>query len=77
MTANLFSLSYRVPAITQAGLCAGMLLLINMIPLFAELHLGFLTDLLSVHMITYYLLYHSAGLISFIFVLFHILVMLD
>ncbi len=76
MTANLFSLSYGVSTISQAGLRAGTLSLINMIRLFAGPHLGFLADLLGVSVITYRRLHRSTGLVSFALFLFHILIVL-
>ena len=75
MAANLFSLSYRVSTISQAGLRGGTLSLINMIPLFAGPHLGFLADLLGISVAAYRRLYRSAGLVSSALFLFHVLTM--
>lgn len=75
MAANLFSLSYRVSAISQAGLGAGTLSWINMIPLFAGPQIGFLADLLGVSVAAYRYLHRSAGLVSSALFLFHVLTM--
>ncbi len=74
VTANVFCLSFRASTVSQAGLRAGILSLINAVPLFAGPHLSFLADVLGVSVITYRHFHRSAGLMSFCLVLFHVLV---
>ena len=74
LTGNIFCFSFRVSTISEAGLRAGTLSLINTIPLFAGPHLGFLADLLGVSLRTYRHVHRSAGLMSFALILFHVLV---
>jgi hypothetical protein len=74
ITVNLFCLSFRTLNISEASLRAGSLSLINMTPLFAGPHLGFLADLFGFSLDTYRLLHRSAGLMSFACILFHVLV---
>jgi hypothetical protein len=74
LTANVFCFSFRVATISEVGLRAGTLSLINMIPLFAGPHLSFLADLLGVSLRTYRQVHRSAGLMSFALILFNVLV---
>jgi len=53
LTANVFCFSFRVSTISEAGLRAGTLSVINTIPLFAGPHLSFLADQLGVSLRTY------------------------
>ncbi|CZR52131.1 uncharacterized protein PAC_02008 [Phialocephala subalpina] len=62
--------------IAKAGMRAGNLSLINMIPLFLGPHLGFLADILGVSLSTFRLMHRSAGVMSCSLVLFHVLAML-
>ena len=73
ITANLFCLSYRVSKISQAGLRAATLSLINLTPLFAGPHLGFVADLLGISLTTYRQVHGTAGLGSFGLLAFHVL----
>jgi hypothetical protein len=70
---NVFCFSFRVSSISNAGLRAGNLSLINMMPLFFGPHLSFLASLFGVSLDTYRLIHRSAGLMSFILLLFHVL----
>lgn len=74
VTVNVFCLSFQVFTVSQAGLRAGTLSLINMIPLFAGPHFSFLADLLGVSVTAYQRVHRSAGLMSFVLALFHVLV---
>ena len=44
---NVFCGSFRVTSLAQAGIRVGTLSLLNMVPLFFGLHLGFIADLLG------------------------------
>ncbi len=74
ITINVFCLSFRVSTISKAGLQAGNLSLVNMIPLFAGTHLSFLADLLGFPLNSYRRVHRSAGLMVFALILFHVLV---
>jgi hypothetical protein len=67
-------LGFRVASIAEAGIQAGILLLINMIPLFLGPHLSFLADILGVSLSTFRHIHRSAGLMFPGLVLFHALV---
>lgn len=73
MTLNVFCVTFQVSTVSQAGLRAGTLSLINMIPLFAGPHHSFLADLLCVSLNAYRSVHCSAGLMSFVLALFHVL----
>ena len=70
---NVFCFSFRVSSISNAGLRAGDLSLINMIPLFLGPHLSFLAGLFGVSLDTYRLVHRSAGVMSVMLLLFHVL----
>ena len=53
ITENIVSFSFRTPSIWTAGLRAVNLLLINLIPVFADFYLSFLTDLFGVSLNMY------------------------
>lgn len=74
ITVNIFCVSFQVSSISEAGLRAGTLSMINMIPLFAGMHLSVLADLLGMSLRTYRRVHRSAGLISFALMLFHVVV---
>ena len=75
ITSNSFCLGFR-SSIAKAGLRAGSLSLINLIPLFLGPHLGFLADILGVSLSTFRHLHRSAGLMSSGLVLFHALIVI-
>jgi hypothetical protein len=62
--------------ISQAGLRAGTLAMINLIPLFAVPHLGTLADLLGVTLSTFRQIHRSAGVMAVVLTIFHVLVMI-
>jgi Ferric reductase like transmembrane component len=67
-------LAFEFSTISKAGLQAGNLSLVNMIPLFAGAHLSFLADLLGLPLDAYRRVHRSAGLMTFALILFHVLV---
>ena len=67
-------LGVHVSSIATAGVQAGNLSLINLIPLFLGPHLSFLADILGVSLSTFRRIHRSAGLMSLGLVLFHALV---
>lgn len=73
ITLNIVCITLQVSTPQQAGLRAGTLSLINMVPLFAGLHHGFLADLLGISLDMYQHIHRSAGLMSFVLALFHVL----
>ena len=70
---NAFCIRFPASDITEAGVRAGYLSLINMIPLFLGPHLGFLADILGVSLSTFRLMHRSAGMMSCSLFLFHVL----
>ena len=71
---NSFCLGFGFPSITAAGIRAGNLSLINLIPLFLGPHLNFLADLFDVSLTAFRCFHRSAGLMSFGLFLFHTIV---
>lgn len=71
ITLNVVCITLQVSTVRQAGLRAGTLSLINMVPLFAGLHYGFLADLFGISLDVYRRIHRSAGLMSFFLALFH------
>jgi len=69
---NVFCFSFRASSISQAGLRAGTLSIVNLIPLFAGLHISFLADLLGVTLATFRQIHRSAGVMSVLLALFHV-----
>ena len=73
LTANLFCLSFRVSGAAKAGIRAGTLSLVNMIPLFTGPSLSFLADRLGVSLQVYRCVHRSAGFMTVTLVLIHVL----
>lgn len=73
VTANFFCLSFKVLDVAKAGTRAGTLSLVNMIPLFAGPSLSFLADRLGVPLKVYRCAHRSAGYMTFLLVLIHVL----
>lgn len=71
---TILCLSYKASDLSDAGMRAGTLSLINLIPLYSGLHLSFLTDMLELSMRTYTKLHGSIGVMSGALVIFHIAV---
>ena len=70
---NSFCLIFGVPDIAKAGIRAGHLSLINMIPLFLGPHLSFIADILGISLRKFRLIHRFAGLMSFGLVCLHVL----
>lgn len=69
---NVFCLSFQASSALEAGLRAGTLALINMVPLFAGPHLGFLADVLGLSLTSFHRIHRSAAWMSFAMALFHV-----
>ena len=74
ISANLYCLEFWKLTASKVGLRAANLALINIMPLFLGAHLSFLADRLGVSLKTFRMVHRSAGMMSFAFVLLHILV---
>ena len=74
LTVNLFCISFRVANLSQAGLRAGTLSLINLCPLFSGPHLDFVADLLGLSLKGYRRVHRSAAFVAFALAIFHVLV---
>ncbi len=70
ITINVFCLSFRVFTIFKADLQVENLSLVNMILLFADAHLSFLTDLLDFSLNSYWHVHRSMKLMMFTLILF-------
>lgn len=70
---NIFCISFQIFFISETGLRAGNLSLLNMISLFFDSHLSFLADLLHISLSTYCCIHCSTDLMSFILLLFHVI----
>jgi hypothetical protein len=68
---NSLCLGFRFPSIATAGIRAGNLSLINLVPLFLGPHLSFLADIIGVSFSTFRNIHRSAGLMSLGLVVFH------
>ncbi len=71
ITANLACILFRVSSVSEAGVRAGKLSLINMILLFLGFHLGFLADLFGMPVKSFRYVHGSCGAMSSSLVLFH------
>lgn len=74
-TGNICCLKFWGTTVSQAGLRAGTLATINLIPLFAVPHLGTLADLLGVSLNTFRQIHRSAGVMAVLLTIFHVVVM--
>jgi hypothetical protein len=72
---NICCFKFWDTTILQAGLRAGTLAVINLIPLFAVPHLGTFADLLGVTISTFRQIHRSAGVMAVVLTIFHVLVM--
>ena len=61
---TIFYIFFQVSDLADAGKRAGTLLLINMIPLYAGLHLSFVADLLGVSVRIYICFHGSVGVMA-------------
>jgi hypothetical protein len=73
---NVFCIGFQVPDLHAASLRAANLTLINLIPLFAGLHLGFLADFLGIPVRMYGQVHQSAASIASALLIFHVLTIL-
>lgn len=71
---NIFCASFRASTITDVGLRAGTLAVVNMIPLFAAPHLAFAADWIEMSLRTIRIVHRSAGFMTFFLGLLHVIV---
>ena len=71
---DLFYVSFRASTISDAGLRAGSLAVVNMVPLFAGAHLAFFADRLGISLRAVRVVHRSADFMAFSLVLLHVLV---
>ena len=74
LSVETISPSLRIASLSDVGLRAGTLSIINMIPLFAGSHLSYLADLLGLTLRGFRCIHRSAGLMSFSLAILHVLV---
>jgi hypothetical protein len=74
VTVNIFCLGFRLSSTSKAGLRAGTLALINMVPLFVGPHHSFLADTLGISLSSLRRVHRSASWMTFAFALFHVIV---
>lgn len=74
LAANIFAIVFRCADVQDAALRAGRLAVVNMVPLFAGLHLDTLADLLGVSLAKYRTLHRLTGWMAFVLLGFHALV---
>ena len=72
---NICCLKFWNTTISQAGLRAGTLAVINLMPVFAGPHLSTLADLLGVSLSMFRQIHRSAGVTAVALAIFHVLVM--
>ena len=72
--ANVAGLAVGTTNVKDAGDRAGVLSLINIIPCYFGLHLGFVSDLLGLSLRTYRQFHASAGSMSFVLGLLHVII---
>ncbi|KAH6696622.1 hypothetical protein BKA61DRAFT_682836 [Leptodontidium sp. MPI-SDFR-AT-0119] len=73
---NICCLKFWNTTISRAGIRAGTLAIINLIPLLAVPHLSTLADLLGVTLSTCHQIHRSAGVMAVLLSIFHLLVMI-
>jgi hypothetical protein len=72
VAANLFCAGFGASTIADAGLRAGTLAVVNMIPLFAAPHFAFAADLIGMSLKTIRGIHRSAGFMVFLLGLLHV-----
>lgn len=70
-TINIFSMTFRVASVKDAGARAGTLAMINMAPLFFGFHLSFLADILGISFSNYRRIHRMMGWMSCLLGLVH------
>jgi hypothetical protein len=68
---NVFCL--KTTSVQMAGLRAGTLSLVNMIPLLASLHISFIADILGIRLASYQRIHRLAGIMSSFLLVLHVL----
>lgn len=71
---NLFLIGFRVTSLKQAGQQAGLISMINMVPLFFGFHLSFVADLLGISLTTCRRIHRSTGAMTFVLGLVNMLI---
>ena len=74
VTVNVFCLGFRTSSLPNAGVRAGNLSLVNLVPVFAGPHHSFLADRIGLSLSSLRRVHRSASLMSFSLALFHVLV---
>ena len=74
---NALCIGFKAPDIESVGLRAANLSLINMIPVLAGHHLGFLADILGIPLSVYQRLHRAGGVMSFLLLLCHVLAVIS
>lgn len=77
ITGNICCFEFWDTTITQVGLRAGTLAVINLIPLFAVPHFSTIADLLGLSLSTFRQIHRSAGVMAVMLTIFHVLLMID
>jgi len=71
--AIIFCLRYEVSSVSKAGLRAANLALINLVPLLSGPSFNVLADLLGISLGTFRRFHRSAGVMSFVLLVFHVI----
>ncbi len=74
LTINIFCLTFRVSSVKEVGARAGILVMINMAPLFFGFHLSFLADILGISLSNFRRIHRMMGWMSLLLGLVHALV---
>jgi len=74
VTVNVFCNSFGVSTVKEAGVRAGTLSLINLIPVYFGFHLSFLSDLFGMSLPSYRFVHGSTGVMSVMLGLVHVIV---
>lgn len=74
MTVNVICNSFGVSTVKEAGVRAGTLSLINLIPVYFGVYLSFLSDLFGISLPAYRFVHGSTGIMSVMLGLVHVVV---
>ena len=74
LTVNIFCNTFGVSTVKEAGTRAGILSLINLVPVYLGIHLSFLGDLFGISLPAYHFVHGSTGAMSVMLGLFHVIV---
>ena len=72
---NVFFLSFQASFISKADIRVEIFFLINMISIFVDSHFNFLSNLIEVTLKIHRRLHRSANIMSFVLMLFHVLIL--